>query len=314
MHALITAVREYYGVGSQADLTLLRDLVNEVYLINDGMQRRVLKVYRQHWRAAEEVGWEADLLCHLHERGAPVIPPLPALDGRLIVEFTLAGNARLAMLFEYVDGIPPSPPVPVPVYHELGNALGRTHNAVVGFRSPHRRQPVDLAALVDRPVQLLARHLPQSRAAAEVALAAAFLRRELTRLASEMTWLVCHNDVTMDNCLLVQGRVVLLDFDSGGPGWLATDLASVYAHGAERAPEAWRAFRLGYEDARPLAAADLAALPHLALAQRLWAMGLALDTPSCWGAPLLDMTDPEHPDSPLRRWLEARNRIYGGLT
>ena len=313
MHALTAAVREHYGAGSQVRWTLLRDLVNEVYLIKEGDQRRVLKVYRRHWRAAEEVGWEADLLCYLHERGAPVILPLPALDGRLFAEFTVAGNARLAMLFEYIDGLTPSPPIPAPVYWELGNALGRTHNAAVGFQSRNRRKPVGLGALVDRPVRLLARHLPGSQAAAEVALAAAFLRNELARLAADMTWLVCHSDVTMDNCLLVEDRVVLLDFDSGGPGWLATDLANVYAHGAEHAPEAWQAFRLGYERARPLPAADLAALPHLALAQRLWAIGLALDSHPCWGAPLLDMTDPDHPDSPLRRWLETRGRVYGGL-
>jgi Ser/Thr protein kinase RdoA (MazF antagonist) len=313
MNALTAAVREYYGAESHVHWALLRDLVNEVYLIKDSDYRRVLKMYRPHWRTAEEVSWEADLLCYLNERDAPVIRPLAALDGRLIAEFTVAGRARLAMLFDYIDGLAPSPPIPAPVYWELGNALGRTHNAAVGFQSHNRRKPVGLAVLVDRPVQLLARRLPGSQAAAEVIVAAAFLRSELARLAADMTWLICHNDVTMDNCLLVGDRAVLLDFDSGGPGWLATDLASVYAHGAEHAPEAWEAFRLGYEKARSLPVADLEALPHLALAQRLWAIGLALDSHPSWGAPLLDMTTPDRPDGPLRLWLEARDSVYAGL-
>jgi Ser/Thr protein kinase RdoA (MazF antagonist) len=315
MNALTAAVGEYYAAGpSRVHWALLRDLINEVYLIEDSDHRCVLKMYRPHWRTAAEVSWEADLLCYLNDRNAPVIRPLPTLDGKLIAEFTVAGEARLAMLFEYVDGLAPSSPIPAPVYWELGNALGRTHNAAVGFRSRNRREPVGLAALVDRPVRLLARRLPGSQAAAEVILAAAFLRSELARLAADMTWLVCHNDVTMDNCLLVRDRVVLLDFDSGGPGWLATDLASVYAHGVEHAPEAWEAFRLGYEKARSLPVADLKALPYLALAQRLWAIGLALDSHPSWGAPLLDMTEPDRPDGPLRLWLAACGGLYGGLS
>jgi Ser/Thr protein kinase RdoA (MazF antagonist) len=111
---------------------------------------------------------------------------------------------------------------------------------------------------------------------------AAWLRRRIARLAARgLDWGFCHGDAFGGNCVLdgevATGTLTHFDFDDCGPGWRAYDLAAYRWILAWRAGGAagrrWRECLRGYRAVRPLAAADVAAVPLFVAARELWVLG-----------------------------------------
>ncbi|MEJ7652067.1 MAG: hypothetical protein WKH64_01260 [Chloroflexia bacterium] len=68
--------------------------------------------------------------------------------------------------------------------------------------------------------------------------------------------------MTLDNLNVTgDGRIVLYDFDSAGPGWQAGDLYGVATWRIHGEPKYWDAFLSGYQETGELTPADLEALP-----------------------------------------------------
>ncbi len=67
----------------------------------------------------------------------------------------------------------------------------------------------------------------------------------------------------------------MFDFDLCGPGWRAWDLVGAWAAARHERDEAiWDAFLQGYRAARPLAAADVSAVPLFYAIGRVWSLGV----------------------------------------
>jgi Ser/Thr protein kinase RdoA (MazF antagonist) len=72
------------------------------------------------------------------------------------------------------------------------------------------------------------------------------------------------------------GAVTLYDFDSGGPGWRAYDLATFLME-ARKHPQAdalWEAYLHGYTEQRSLGAREHEAIPLFLAARYYWSIGL----------------------------------------
>ncbi|MDQ2741082.1 MAG: phosphotransferase, partial [Chloroflexota bacterium] len=85
--AVLAAVRSGYAVGSLDECTLIRALINDVYLLAGPSEQYVFKVYRPEWRNISTLLWEMDLLAHLSRQGAPVAPAIARRDGCAITAF-----------------------------------------------------------------------------------------------------------------------------------------------------------------------------------------------------------------------------------
>ena len=98
------------------------------------------------------------------------------------------------------------------------------------------------------------------------------------------------------------GRLTLLDFDFCGPGWRAFDVAT-YLHVArdERATEAsGRDFLAGYQEVRPLADWELAAIPLFVAVRELFRLGNWGPRVEEWGTQAL----PEEMIDRHLRWID----------
>ena len=91
----------------------------------------------------------------------------------------------------------------------------------------------------------------------------------LPRTAPEFGF--CHGDLHPGNvCFAADGRPTLFDFDCAGWGWRSYDLTIFFWNAfGERRPKRWRegrwrAFLRGYQEVRPLDAAEKESLPVLA--------------------------------------------------
>jgi Ser/Thr protein kinase RdoA (MazF antagonist) len=97
------------------------------------------------------------------------------------------------------------------------------------------------------------------------------LRERITGLA----WGICHGDFQCGNLHFDDDRkVTVFDFDAGGPGWLAFDLAPFARHTLRKAPAVWNAFVEGYIRKRRLSDLELEAVPLLVGLREIHLMGL----------------------------------------
>ncbi|UXN57851.1 phosphotransferase enzyme family protein [Phyllobacterium zundukense] len=128
--------------------------------------------------------------------------------------------------------------------------------------------------------------------------------KSLTDLASRLsssvtaidalTWVSCHGDCHGGNARIakdgpLKGQAIFFDFDDGGPGYLAYDLAvflwSLTLHGSGFA--LWHAFIEGYRSVRSINPIDFEATHLFVPIRHFWLMGNYANKTSEWGSELV---------------------------
>ncbi len=308
-HALMSEVAHAYSVKPQQCL-LMRSWVNDAYLIVTAASRYVLKVYRFGWRSPEDVAWEVDLISHLAARGAPVAPAIPRRDGGMVTAVRAPEGTRSMVLYAYADGAKPLPPFTPELYGYFGRATATIHRASDDFVSRHWRTPHDLNYMVDQPLAVIRPHLAHRPADWNVVVEiAAIVRSRIESLAARgLDWGPCHGDVTLDNLHVTDDhRIIFYDFDSGGPGWRASDPYGVFA---TRPPERWEAFLAGYTEIRPFGPVDRAAVPYFVMTDEIWGLAQNISNWSRWSG--LWMTSQDRLATQIATWRQwIRNTAAG---
>ena len=309
--ALAQVLRTAYTVGADLSVQLLRRNIGDTYLVTgvkDG-QRAILRVYRSGWRTQADVAWELNFIEYVSAGGVSVARPIPQADGRLFGVLNALEGPRFYALFGFLPGRAlTSTPEEAALY---GAVTATLHNASEDFPAG-QRFALDLDHLITAPMAklrpLLAEFPEQAEALEHVA--ASTLAR-LSELAPELTRGACHGDLHEINARLHEGRVSLFDFDCGGPGFLAYDLAvywwSQVSDGGpsdEASQVVWDVYLGAYQARRPLSGADRAALPHFVTARSLWFMGLMAGRVDEFGSETLGQPFFDYGVNFMRGWSE----------
>jgi Ser/Thr protein kinase RdoA (MazF antagonist) len=103
-----------------------------------------------------------------------------------------------------------------------------------------------------------------------------------------LTWTYCHGDCHGFNaCITAAGEAAFFDFDDGGPGYLAYDLAVfLWAKTSfgRKLHALWDAFIDGYRSMRPIQAADFEAAHAFVIVRHIWLMGEYASRAREWGS------------------------------
>ncbi|GAA1634443.1 phosphotransferase enzyme family protein [Kribbella alba] len=260
--ALAAQVKRAYAL-QVTEIHLLRSLVNDVYEVGTEGGRYVLKLYRSAGWTPSEVHWEGDLSAHLDRSGLVVPQVQPLADGSPVGLLDAAEGTRPFILSSFVVGTRPQPPFDDELYRSFGQLVAGFHDAADTFTSSHQRRPSDLRRRLDEPLALILPLLPEDERELLSALANA-VRDQIELYAGQLSWGVCHGDVTLDNVLLTDRGLALHDFDLSAEGWRAADFVGVAA-----TPH-WDAFAAGYAAKRALTDVDTAAIPWLMVAASIF--------------------------------------------
>lgn len=267
-----------FDVSPVRDVSLIRAFTNDVYLVETGNERYVLKVYGAGWRQDSEIRFEAELLDHLASRGILVAPAIKGRNGEALHHVEVGGKRWQAVLFAYAAGRKPNPPFTPEMYYQEGRAVAALHLAADDFQTLHQRRPLDLDTLIDRPSALVSSLGVDEALKQPVLDVGGLVRSRIEGLANVgLDWGVCHGDLTFDNLHITDdGKFVWYDFDSGGYGWRA-----IHLQGWTVLDEEWHAyseaFLRGYREVRPLTERDVAAAPYLAAASEIWGLQIDLE-------------------------------------
>ncbi len=218
--------------------------------------------------------------------------PIPARTGALFTTAPLSGGPRPAVLFHLAQGRRPDLDSLEDAAAQ-GRTLARLHDAA--DRYPARetgRCRLDLDHLLHRPVAaLMARDHDAPAARRDLMALAARLDAAVLRADGALTRTRCHGDTHGLNARIATagryaGQAVFFDFDDGGWGYLAYDLAvHLWAQVSfgRRRHAMWHAFRAAYGAQRPVTPADEAALPVFVAIRHIWLMGEFAAQTALWG-------------------------------
>ena len=139
---------------------LLRTQDNDHYLATtgDGTQY-AFRIYQQgdrYHRAESDYLYEIDWLRFLREHELPVSYPIRRRDGGYIGRIDAPEGARYYALFSlaYGDALALKD---IDQLYVMGETMARIHVVSDAFTSPHVRKPLDMAYLLDRPLERIRR-------------------------------------------------------------------------------------------------------------------------------------------------------------
>ena len=280
--SLLEQVLPLYDLGGISRCRLHHRGLNDTYKV-EGSQGDTyfLRTYRAGWRSSDEIETEIAILLHLAQENAPVSAPIARKDGRFLTPLECVEGRRWAALFTSAPG----EEVDFNLYSDVlaeqyGAAVATIHSAADSFKGAALRPALDLAGLLDRPLQLLVSalaHRPQDGAYVDDL--GDRLRRRIEGLA-DLEIGFCHGDFHGRNACEEKGTFTFFDFDCCGWGYRAYDLAvfvwafAVRHSTTERIAAMGRAFLKGYAWRRILRPIDIDAIPAFVAIRQIWLVGL----------------------------------------
>lgn len=297
---IIEQLKEQYGVISPVCRNL-NTLANDAIEVTAQGGHYALKLYNPASRNKSEVQWEIDLTLHLIKNGAPVAKPVVGNDGYL-QSFTVDGQERVAVLFEWVPGTKPGPDLRT--YVLVGKAAALIHQAADTFQSPLEREKYDVSLLIDKQLERMKQPLIEAGQQQRVFDLTERMRAHLNN--PHLNWGICHMDLTLDNVHRDGDSLMVFDLDSAGECWRATEPWGVKRAGEDK----FQAWLEGYRSIRPFSKEDEDAVAVFAAIQDIrnvvWKLGLAN---SSRGNPLMR---PEELPQVVDGWLGWERAKIGG--
>jgi len=246
-------------------------------------------VYRHGWRTREDALYELDVLEALREKGIRVAFPLASRHGGFLEEVAAPEGTRGVAVFVSAPGQELEyGSDPAPLARRYGEAVAAMHNALEGFASPHPRFVIDLRHLIDEPLERAEPHASRWPEDWDyLCRFATAVRQALVALPeASLERGVCHGDLQCYHAHVDEaGRLTFFDFDCGGQGFRAYDLAvfrwCARLQGQEETR--WPAFLSAYRAARAVSELDVSAIPLFVCARHIWHIGVHAQNVSHWG-------------------------------
>ncbi|NML42281.1 phosphotransferase [Ramlibacter sp. G-1-2-2] len=305
--AIAQALRGQPALGEIESCALLRRGFNEVYELRSSTGRYVARLAALRARGPSNVAWELAFLAHLESCGASVAGGVAGP-----IRLALPEGQRDLAVFRHVEG---SWPESEEDYALTGEELGRIHAAGASLDGPPSRYTIDLEHLVTHPLQWLGESPTMDAALVDDFHALAQEVRKRIGDARGLEHVTCHGDCHGGNNYIAAQRATFFDFDDAGPGWLAYDLAVLLwgqvPRRADPALEAeaagkFKQFLAGYRRVRPVADADLAAVPAMMVARHIWLLGEYASRRHHWGTQAIPTVWLRKQVPLMRSWLELR--------
>ena len=273
-----------YGVGPDADLTLLNVSENATYAVDDLStgERTVLRVHRHGYHDGRAIESELAWLDALREdTGVRTPRVLPTADGRRLLSMPEDGqpDPRHVVRFEFLPGVEPEEAgSSLPASFELLGAItARMHEHALRWQRPpgFTRFAWDYDGAFGNVARWGRWQDGMAIGAAETEVLGrldAALQHRLARFGSDPhRYGLVHADLRLANLLADGNERYVIDFDDCGFSWFLYDFGTAVSFFEDdpRVPELTDAWVRGYRSVRDLPADDEAEIPTFVMMRRL---------------------------------------------
>jgi Ser/Thr protein kinase RdoA (MazF antagonist) len=300
---------EKYLLSAASECRFIRAGVNHTYLVEDGRDKFVFRVYSLNWRTEKEISEEIRLLMRLKEAGIPVSYPIADKAGRTIQVLHAPEGDRFGVLFSYAKGEKLHTYSPA-IHEQIGAMLGKLHVEA---------RDLSLERVVYTPQVLLTEPMEQIRKFlatdtpewAFLESARGLITELLSRVdESRLRRGAVHLDIWYDNFNISKdGEVTLFDFDFCGNGWLCLDLAyyvlqltNLEKEEEERALKL-ESFWRGYESVASVTEEERRLIPTLGVSLYIFYLGVQCRRYENWSNSFLS-------ESYLKRFINVLIKKY----
>lgn len=198
---IINLLIEHYSIKADT-LELVREAGSSAYVVTKGNSRYFLRVV--HPAFFDTASAAVDIQYYLQNQGFPVPKILPAGNGSPCVQWNIADEKRLFVLYEYIEGTECDPDQDAEAIGELLGKLHKTMKSYPGSLIKH-----DKPFFIDRYIDILRRK--QYPKADEFAAYGDAVWKRVKNLPRSY----CHGDMYRGNIHKTpSGKLYVLDFDT----------------------------------------------------------------------------------------------------
>lgn len=293
---LAVYLQQQYHLGAGTTCRLIRAAINHVYLVTDGMQHYVFRLYSLNWRTDTEIAEELKLLDLLKENGIPVSFALPNPKGNYIQHIPAPEGMRLGVLFSYAKG-EKTLNFSATLHYKLGVIMARMHKITEGL-SLQRVQYTHRVLLMDSFEWLKQFVSANTEEMQWMQRVQPYLLQQYLNAPSHLLRKgVVHLDIWFDNMNIHNNEeVTIFDFDFCGNGWLLHDLAYyiMQIYNTEKEPGMYELklghFLKGYESVTPIPEAERQLIPVASISLYFFYLGVQCQRFENWTNSFLNET------------------------
>ncbi|OIP77957.1 MAG: homoserine kinase [Oscillatoriales cyanobacterium CG2_30_44_21] len=277
--ALADRILSCYIVGEVSSCVFWMRGLSDIYLVEAGDRKYILRVSHAHWRNRVEIEFELELLAFLRENHIPVAYPIRTKDGQLAIEVEAPEGKRYISLFTYADGKVAVGDLNKVQAHRLGETVAKLHNASQNFQCYLERPHLTIKYLLDDSLQELSPFLDEP---AKIYLeeSIADIKSHICQLPKEYPlWSICWGDPHSGNVHFTDDdKITLFDFDQCGYGWRSFDIAKFLQVTLQAgiSPSVRRAFLQGYQSVQPLQEIELRCMQPLMQVAQIWSWAISV--------------------------------------
>jgi Ser/Thr protein kinase RdoA (MazF antagonist) len=281
--AVAEFVSSVYDLPGQPSARLVNRGFNDIYEIATSPPL-FLRIARQARRSVADAEAEGCALAEAQAAGVPVAVAVRGRDGRFGQRLAAPEGDRAVLLFVVAPGAD-AEATPAHAWAQ-GRSLAQLHEVRLSEATRAALRRVDLATMVEQTTaRAVALWRDRPALVAGLERVAAGISRRIVEIGPSVG--LCHGDCHGFNARIDGDVATLFDFDDGGVGWLAYDLAT-YLRNCEIAfssscRELWTAFMGGYRSVRTLPAVDREVLEAMVLVRELWTFGAWAEGAEHWG-------------------------------
>jgi Ser/Thr protein kinase RdoA (MazF antagonist) len=285
---LAILLQQNYGLGNDTTCRIIKAGVNHSYIVNDGDNKYVLRVYALNWRTETEIMEELKLLNLLKQHAISLSYPIADSTDNYIQKINAPEGTRYGVLFSFAEGDKLFN-YSVDSHFAIGKLMGEIHKVT---------QNLTLDRTTYTPERLLVesfkefKHfLPSDTEEMKfMASAQSFLLNELRNANTGMLRKgAVHLDIWFDNLNISKnGKITLFDFDFCGNGWLCLDIAyyilQVYSTEKDETERDLKveSFLKGYESVLEISEEEKRLIPVLGVSLYFFYLGVQCQRYDNW--------------------------------
>jgi Ser/Thr protein kinase RdoA (MazF antagonist) len=272
-------VQSRYLLSSDTVCRLIKTGINHSYLITDGEDKFVFRVYSLNWRSVTEIGEEIALLNNLKEHHIPVSYPIEDSTKNYIQDIAAPEGKRYGVLFSYAPG-EKMLSYSTNIHFSVGEAMAGMHLLT---RDQHiNRVTYNSGILVKDAIERIRPFINNdSEEFIYLEKVKEYLITQLDQLSiSTLRRGIVHLDIWYDNMHFdSNGDIYMFDFDFCGNGPLCLDIAyyMMQLHKIEKDENEYqlklKSFLDGYESVTPISEEEKNAVPVMGVSVFIFYLG-----------------------------------------
>ncbi|MHA7824091.1 phosphotransferase [Chryseobacterium arthrosphaerae] len=307
-------IQQKYNLSDKAQCSIFRLAMNHLYIVQDGEQKYVFRVYTYNWRTKSEIEEELRLLLHLKENGKQVAYPIADQSDGYLQEIEAAEGTRFGVLFSYAKGTKTAK-FTAQTSFLIGKALAKMHQSAENFEL--KRISYNAQNLLSDPVLRIKRFFNENNSEVEfLEQLSAFLILKMNEIdQKKMRTGSVHLDVWFDNLHIDNEKdITFFDFDFCGNGYLSFDISYFLFQllATNLNEEDYRAkadsFLKGYETVTEINDEEKKFLPFACLTIMTYYISVQCDRFEYWTNIFLNEDHLKRMVGNLKRWI-AYNKI-----